>query len=60
MLEAEKKAAGLRPFAKNPRATDSNIALHADQVGTGYEMGAAPVSGRVNMAAGPEISKDTG
>jgi hypothetical protein len=46
-------------YALLRRATASNIALAAENVGTGYDIGVAPVSGRVNIAAGPAISKET-
>jgi hypothetical protein len=38
---------------------DSNIPFAAEYVGAGYETGVAPVSGRVNIAAGPATSKQT-
>ena len=40
--------------------TDSNILFCADFVGAGYDIGDEPVSGFVNIAAGPAISKETG
>jgi len=38
----------------------SNMLFNADLVGAGYDTGDEPVSGLVNMAAGPATSKDTG
>ena len=39
---------------------DSAMLFNADFVGAGYEIGVAPVSGLVNIANGPEISKEIG